>query len=250
MLNPTAKSDNSDDNPNNRIAQAENRDEGARLKEEFSARLRSALEKAGKDWASLARETGLPTSTINDMAKGTIPRADRGVKVARALGRTLEWLITGVDDRKTGQLSDAADSDWVFLPRYDLLAFEAHGKPEPVESIPVRKDWLAKAVRQTTGLWLTEMPSEAMEDVAHEGDLILCRDAPPPLLDGRVYVFLLDGRPIVRRVAQTQRGRLVLKATDPTIDPMTFRLDELESALEGLAPVGRVLGSITLQPTG
>ena len=86
------------------------------------------------------------------------------------------------------------------------------------------------------------MPSDTMPDIAREGDQIICRSPDAPLVDGRVYVFLMDGRPMVRRVSVRPEG-LLLKAGDNVTDPILIEPDQLER----LAPVGRVLAALTVQ---
>jgi lambda repressor-like predicted transcriptional regulator len=45
--------------------------------------------------ASVSHRTGIPRTTLSSILEGTIPRADRAVKIAKALGVTVEWLVTG-----------------------------------------------------------------------------------------------------------------------------------------------------------
>ncbi len=177
-----------------------------------------------------------------------MPKADTAVRLARALGSSVEWLVRGVEGGSVGTLSDASDSEWVMLPRLDLNAFSLiDGRPDAVEEIPVRRDWLYRVARQSKDLWLAEMPGDAMPEIAAAGEFILCRDPQPPLADGRAYVWLANGRPIVRRVSLTPTG-LILKAGDPNIDPLVIPADDIEDALEGLTPIALVLGSIALRP--
>lgn len=250
MSRPKLRADISDDNSANPTPQHDISENT------LAGRIRSKL--GTRDVAWLVRNSGVPSSTVHSILAGTIPRADNGLKIANALECSLEWLLSGVDRQAPAaaannrratdsNLADAAEADWVMLPRYNPFEFGPDGKPEPIGRQPFRKDWLARSVRVTNNLWLCDMPSEAMPDVAHEGDTLLCHDDVTPLGDGRVYLFLLDGRPIVRRVQIRPEG-LVLTSTDPSIAPMIFRADDMEGAMEGLAPVARVLGSIRLLP--
>lgn len=179
---------------------------------------------------------------------------DRLFALADALDCSARWLISGVDDPSPkadiSGLIDSSEADWILVPRYDLFAFTAQGwpeKPEPIDQVPLRRDWLARVARHTTKLWLCDMPGGSMEDVAREGDELLCRDIDDEeIADGRVYVFMLDGRPLVRRALVTMKG-LVLRATDATLEPMTFAPPLPGGPLEGLVPIGRVIGSIALR---
>lgn len=173
---------------------------------------------------------------------GSVPTADTLFRLADALGVDARWLATGIGEAGGQVPVRSEDKDWVKLPRRDLFDFRDGVIPEPVEQVAIRRDWLAVAVRSSGPLWLADMPSDAMPDVAREGDTIVCREPDRPLADGRVYVLLLDGQPIVRRVQLRPEG-IVLKAGDPSIDPITLPADRLDQ----LVPIGRVLAAMTLQ---
>jgi len=91
------------------------------------------------------------------------------------------------------------------------------------------------------GLWVAALPSDAMPEIGREGDLLLCQDIELPLVDGRVYIFLLDRQPIVRRV-QVRPDGLLLKG-GPDTDPINIPPDRID----GVVPVGRVLAAIQVR---
>lgn len=195
----------------------------------------------GRKAAEVARAIGMKPQTLDAYLRGAIPSADRALLIADALAVNVRWLITGRGPRESAE-SPRADDDWRELPRYDLFRFGEEGRPEPEEMVRIRRDWISRLARAAADPWLAEMPSDAMPDIGREGDLVLCEDVRPPLVDGRVYVFLVDSRPIVRRLQARPEG-LLLKASAPDVDPIMVRAEDVES----LVPVGRVLGSISLQ---
>ncbi|HEY2179657.1 MAG TPA: S24 family peptidase [Caulobacteraceae bacterium] len=196
-------------------------------------RLRQAM--GGRSAAEVARAVGLASTTMDGYLKGAVPAADRAFAIARELGVSAEWLITGEGARRPSE----SDSDWLVVPRYDLLAFEPDATQEPVEMMRIRREWVSRAVKSVRRLWVTTLTSDAMSDIGREGDLVLCEDVAPPLADGRVYVFLLDRTPIVRRLQMRPEG-LVLKATDSAVDPITITAERSDALL----PIGRVLATI------
>lgn len=170
-----------------------------------------------------------------------MPAGDTLFLLADALGVNPRWLATGVgEEEKQGEASESDDS--VRLPVIDLFRFDEGHMPDPIDTLLIRREILASAVRTTGPLWVAIMPSDTMPDIAREGDQIICREPDAPLVDGRAYVFLLDGRPIVRRVSVRPEG-LLLKAGDKVTDPILIEPDQLER----LAPVGRVLAALTVQ---
>ena len=68
---------------------------------------------AGKDVAPVARQAGIPTSTMGNIMQGGVPRADTAVKLAQALGCSVEWLITGEGSAPAGLSSPTQKTEQV-----------------------------------------------------------------------------------------------------------------------------------------
>ena len=227
------ESDNSDGNTAGLARQAKTRDLG------FSERLNVAME--GREDATVGRAIGVGKSLVGSWRRGTVPSGPTIFRLADELGVAPRWLATGLGPREVGPAADV-DPDVAVLPRYDILRFAETGKPEPSDQVAVRIDWLARAARTLSGLWLADMPSDAELSLAREGDALVCEDVAPPLVDGRTYIFLLSGRPLVRKVRLRLEG-LVLSSDDPAVEAITVTEDRAED----LVAVGRVLATIALR---
>lgn len=201
----------------------------------WGARIVEAL--GGKSQAWLAREAGIGTRTISDIIAKTMPSALYAVLIARALDVPVEWLITGEVSTGTRGLIAADAADWVVVPHYRLAEFSESAKPEPIEQVPLRKDWLNRNARTATKLWLTELPT-AVEGLGEEGDTILCRDADHHAQEG-VYLYFLDGIPLVRSFKLAAAGQLA-----DAQQGWAWQPDEPT----GMRLVARVLGTIKLRP--
>ena len=204
---------------------------------EFSLRFLEALE--GHSDAEISRVTGIPKQTIGGFKRGSIPSADRALLLADALGVSFRWLIFGVGEPREGGV--IAESDSVRLPVYDPSQFEEYGRGRPREEIDVPRSLLG-TMKGVDGLWLTEMPSDALPSVAQEGQIIICRPPDPQIQDRRVYIFSLDGRIIVRRAFVRPEGLLLKGETED--DTVLVKVDDLGS----LIPVARVLGPLGFNP--
>jgi transcriptional regulator with XRE-family HTH domain len=191
--------------------------------------------------SEVSRLTGKTKGTVSSWLTGSMPSGDTIFLLADALDVNPRWLATGAGDEERHTEATESD-DTIRLPVIDLFKFDEGHMPDPVDTLLIRRELLASAVRTTVPLWVAVMPSDTMPDIAREGDQIICRAPDAPLVDGRVYVFLLDGRPLVRRVSVRPEG-LVLKAGDTVTDPILIEPDQLER----LAPVGRVLAALTVQ---
>lgn len=206
---------------------------------EFAKRLKDAV--GGRNQGALAKEVGIAGSTLFRYMAGSMPAADIAFRLARALNVRPAWLIEGEEPKlqEAGTVVGIS-GDVVVLPRFDLFAFGEYGKPDAAEMLALPAPLLARATKATTNIWLAEMPNDALPSLAQEGELLVCRDPEPVLQDRRIYVFLVDGRPIVRKAYVRPEG-LQLRSED---DGDTILVTPSE--LEQIRPIGRVLSAISV----
>jgi len=66
-------------------------------------KFKSVLQKLLKDRSisarELARQTGIPQSTLNNYLSGREPKVDNVLVLAKFFGTSMEYLLYGVDDR-------------------------------------------------------------------------------------------------------------------------------------------------------
>lgn len=64
---------------------------------DFRSRLREEIEYSGKQFKEVAAEAGITKSTMDSYvgSQGSIPSADVAVRLAKALGVSVEYLVTG-----------------------------------------------------------------------------------------------------------------------------------------------------------
>ncbi len=208
-------------------------------KNDFSSRLRDAIGALPR--AAVARMAGVSTSSLDRWVKGATPDPESALALADALSVNYRWLIKGVG-AKAVDLTPEANPGSVILPKYDLAAFTEEFRPGPTEHLAVRIDWLNRITRATNGIWLADMPSDAMPNVAREGDTLICQDTSPPLIDGRTYLFLIRGDVVVRRLQITPDG-LLLRSDDPERGTVLIEPGQTDI----VTPVARVLGAMSLR---
>ena len=85
---------------------------------DFAENLRSELDYQGLIVKELAARSGINIHTLNNYLSGkrTMPPADAAVKIAAALGVTVEYLISGAIDRP-----NAANAMSKYLPLRDIM---------------------------------------------------------------------------------------------------------------------------------
>lgn len=197
-----------------------------------------------RDFKWLSGKTGISTSTLYDFGKRG-GKTETAVRIADALETSVDYLLRGDGSRRSTQLMDAAQAEWVMLPRYDLRAFTSEGKPEPMETIPIPRPWLRGFDTPSTGLWITNLPAP-IPGVAGEGDPVVCRDADADLIDGRTYIFMRDQSPLIRRVAIDGQGFSLL-APDPAMPIIQLGRRDPPSPDEQIVPLARIVGLLGLR---
>ena len=78
------------------------------MNSEFKANLRSELDYQGLTVKELSVKTGIAKGTLDCYlgARASMPPADIAVKIADALGVTVEYLVTGQEMKKKDKLLD------------------------------------------------------------------------------------------------------------------------------------------------
>jgi phage repressor protein C with HTH and peptisase S24 domain len=123
-------------------------------------RIHDALD--DRDMAWLSRKTGISTSTLSDYGRGTMPRADKALRIAKALETSVEWLFTGVGPQLIA--SDLPALDLVEVEEIDL----AFGLGGQYTDCPVER-----TVMQFGRVWLeriTPTPSALLTFALGRGD--------------------------------------------------------------------------------
>lgn len=162
-----------------------------------------------------------------------MPGGDVAIRIARALGVSVEWLVTGEEPPGT---APASDVDTLLLPFYNVFGLAKGVRPTPDAYVPVRRDWLTPRALAAPALWFTTMPATSAHGLPPEGTQILCCDTDNPREPGD-FLYCYLGLPRVRRFVPPEPGDDDPAARDITV----YEFD-------GMELVGRVLGLIRLVP--
>lgn len=160
--------------------------------EASGSRIKFALGERDIPW--LVRESGLSDSTVRDAIRRGPSRTEVAVKIARALGVDLEWLLTGQSAERRSQLIEAGDADWIDVDEYDLRGLTDDSRGPVISTTPFRKDWLHWALGQSNGIWIARLPADLPARELREGDLVFLRDVQPgEAQDGATYIVRAFG---------------------------------------------------------
>lgn len=96
----------------------------------FSENLKELMQDLGLTTAALALKTGINENTISNYLRraGSMPPADKALKIAAALGTSVEFLLTGYTENKTS------------VSEYDIHKFKKYEKTiDALERMPAKK---------------------------------------------------------------------------------------------------------------
>ncbi|QLC25120.1 hypothetical protein HFP57_08835 [Parasphingopyxis algicola] len=188
----------------------------------------------------------MPKTTMGRIWKGeNLPDSAALFPLSDILQVSPRWLLYGGNARS---FVDAPDIDWVTLPVHDLARITGSDRGAAIDAMPIRRGWIDRKLRDTDDLWLAEMPNDLLGDIAGEGDILVCKDIEPresELIDGSVYIVMLNEQPIIRRIT-FEAHAILLSTSSGRLPPIRVPRAE-PPALDGsIRPVARVLGALTL----
>lgn len=159
------------------------------------------------------------------------------VKLARAAGRTLDWMADGdgADSESTFGAADSASgaadslgnpvdvSEFVFIPRYNVEAAAGHGQAvtdeTPVHSMAFRRHWVENCLcADPANLSVVSVKGDSQQGVLNDRDIILI-DRSRTTGSAGLYVLRIDGDIIVKTLQRLPGGRLEVSSANPAYKP-------------------------------
>jgi phage repressor protein C with HTH and peptisase S24 domain len=172
-----------------------------------------------------AREMGISDSTYRSIMSGGSPTLDTLLLIQAGTGVSLDWLA-GQDVPKlpaephgNGEITGIG-SDFALLPRYSVSAsagtgLVAHEELE-IERIAFRRDWLHDIGLDPGQAGLLTATGDSMYPTIPDGALMLVdRRAGQGLMSGYIYVIVLDGEVLVKRLSRNVDGTIDLISDNP-----------------------------------
>ncbi len=218
------------------------------------ARLRSKSAAFG-DYAKVSGSSGVPIGTLQKMMTGaTDPRFATVVDVCRAIGVSIDYVVTGIDG--VGE-----SGDWETplgpvplgekrVPVRDIAASAGHGfevfDEDPRCWFTFPAEWLA-SMGDPDSMDIVKVEGESMEPELRDGDHVMIDQSQRQVKDG-LYVVAVDDHLFVKRVQVVGRGKVVLTSTNVSYRPFEVVLTEaIDGELhDSTRIVGRVVCSVRI----
>lgn len=236
LTSPIVRSDKSEDAPTRRNGQVpiSGNPESERIRERLHALRHDA------PW--LARESGIPASTMYDALKKGIAKPDHVVRIARALGVSADWLLTGVDSqqpkKKSARTADGEGTaaellGLAMIPEVDITYSLGGGAvhSDYVESrlVPFRQDWLDRLTRGgPANVFLTRGQGDSMMPTILDDDDVLVNRADQAIRQqDRIWALGYGELGMIKRVRRLPSGLFQLNSDNPAVTPIEATEDEL-----------------------
>lgn len=225
---------------------------------EFGQRVRAAREAAGMSQRKLAKAIGITGAAISQWESGQT-RAD-GVaashieKAEAVLGLRPGTLIgrgpVRVAEDRPGYLrpiviwNDAADLDpgaYVQLPRLAYHLSAGNGGPDPAAAEPCesgaafRADFAAQEGWTPRTHFTMRASGHSMEPTIQDGAPVVIATNQKAIISGKIYAFLVDGEPLLKRLFKLPSGRVRVVSDNRSPEFAEYEADQAEIDVIGRA---------------
>lgn len=139
-------------------------------------------------------------------------------EVSRETDLPLSWLATGRPEGAIG-------GDFTLIQKLDVRAsagpgsLAAYPHDEDQELIAFRTEWLRRIGVQPKNAELLVADNDSMEPTIKHGDIMLVDRGIDRIVDEGIYIVVLAGFVLVKRVQIRRDGTVVLKSDNPKYDP-------------------------------
>lgn len=186
------------------------------MKFDLTERIRIAIDESGKSMSAIAREIGVSPQAVRAYREGiSSPSMDRLDALAKATGKTSEWLHLGIGEKENNQ------TGIVSVPLLSVNASAGAGYLNFSEQVVRRVDfyegWLKQNVRYSneSNLDLISASGDSMEPTINSGDILLVDHGVTEVLYDSIYVAMVNGELYVKRFQRTPNRTLLMISDNP-----------------------------------
>ena len=181
------------------------------MRQDLTQRIQEAIEESGKSMSAIAREMGVSPQAVRAWKEGiSSPSMDRLDDLARATGKSSEWMHLGIGEKEDKQ------EGIISVPLLEVKASAGNGcinfSEQVVRRIDFFEDWLKRNVRYTNrdNLDMITASGDSMEPTICTGDLLLIDHGINEVLYDSIYVAMVNGEVYVKRFQKTPSRTLLM----------------------------------------
>lgn len=223
----------------------------------LAERLKEARKSLGLNASEMADRVGLAARrSWESYERGqSTPKSEILEKLVE-LGFSPDWLLTGegtmrgesasiapAPSRKSAERPDldvlrdeieGIGNGFVLIPRYDVEASAGPGALANAENVvdfmAFQESWVRRVLRtDPRKLALISAVGDSMEPAIRAGDLLLVDTSFDEVEDDAIYVLVMDGHLMVKRLQRFVGGAVSIKSDNPAYVVQTLTADELAS---------------------
>lgn len=180
---------------------------------------------------SFSKRCDISESVIRKYLAGSYPNVDKLPRIAEATGRSIEWLLTGIDLgsyelRESSQQYIAGINleEYALIPGYRVQVSAGHGAlncedNEPVRYLAFRRKWLKYRGFEEHELAIVWAKGDSMEPTIHSNDTLVVHLGRNNPADGHIYIFRNGDELFVKRY-QNAFGSWRLISDNPVYDKL------------------------------
>ncbi|WP_336800620.1 XRE family transcriptional regulator [Kaistia sp. MMO-174] len=195
---------------------------------EVAERLRLIVRQSGGN-QRVSELSGVPLRTLNGYLSGeTEPKLSTLAKVLRSCGVSIseflagDWLqsdaTNGIVDSRSISATTGIPAGFVAVPRLQVRASAGRGRIATIdlledgEFIAFREDWMRRIGLNPKFAQALTAVGDSMEPTIRDGDLLLIDRSIDRVVDNGIYVAVVGGMVVVKRVQTRLDGSVVLKS--------------------------------------
>ncbi|MBB3807948.1 XRE family transcriptional regulator [Pseudochelatococcus contaminans] len=192
---------------------------------DIGRRIRFLFERLGGQKAAAATDKSI--RSLQRYFSGAEPPASVVKALAKATGVSADWILFGGDE-PTLQPSGSSSNQFVYIPKFDAAEAQKGIGNDAIHSsaIAMRESWLKGIGTDPRQAYLLSFGGDSMEPTIRDGDLLLVDRSVEQVIDHGIYVLLVGGRLLVKRVQLRHDGSLVLRNDNPAYEVETVSADE------------------------
>lgn len=176
-----------------------------------------------------AEELGMHLRSYQRFESGERQPPAKALQALNNLGFDVNWVLTGAGEmhrRSHGLAEEPAvfrgkaeelGAGFVLVPRLDIQTSAGSGawvdREQAVDFLAFREAWVRRVLRtDPANLVLIEAWGDSMDPTIRSGDLLLIDRAVDRVVDDAIYVLVISGNSVVKRVQRFADGALTVKS--------------------------------------
>ena len=181
-------------------------------------RIRLLFERLGGQKAAIATDKSI--RSLQRYFSGAEPPAGVVKALAKATGVSADWILFGGEEPTLRLTGNGSNNRFVYVPKFDAADMQRGISNDVGQSsaIAMRESWLRRIGTDPNHACLLAFCGDSMEPTIRDGDLLLVDRSVEQVIDHGIYVLLVGGRMLVKRVQLRHDGSLLLRNDNPAYE--------------------------------